>query len=71
MRDDLPDQTHRLCSVGIDAIPREQQLHRIGPADALREAYRCHDRRDSELHLWKTELGPVTRQYEIGTRWQV
>jgi len=65
MRDDPPNETNCESSLGIDALPREQQLHRIGPIDSLRKAYRCHDCRYAEERLGKTELGSVTRDDEV------
>ncbi len=65
MGDDSPDQAHVVRSLRVDALPRQQQLHRIGPVDSLREAYRRHNGRDSEHHLRETEFSPIARQDEV------
>ena len=70
MGDDPPDQTHRVCSLGVDSLPREQQLHRIGPVDALRQAYRCHDRRDSKSRPLEDRIRLGHSQGRNRTRWQ-
>src|SRR5580704_9960039 len=63
--DDPPDQSHRMGSLRVDALAGEQELHGIRPVDALWQAYRCDDRRHSEVDLRQTKLGSVTGDDEV------
>ena len=53
---------------GVDALARQQQLHRVLPIDALGQANRAHDRRHADAHLREAELGTFARDDEVTPR---